>query len=80
MALHLQNDETTWPATAASLVPTEKPDERSLKHLSLVSSDSHDTLRPTITSHAHFLSASTIRVQRERPVEWMNHPIQFTSR
>jgi len=82
MTLHLHHEETTWPATAASLVQTEKPsaDERSLKHLSLVSSDSHDTLRAIIISHAHFLSASTIRVQRERPVEWMNHPIQFTSR
>jgi hypothetical protein len=80
MTLHLHNDETTWPATAASLAPTEKPavDERSPKHLSLVNSGS-DTCRATMTSHAHFLSASTIRVQRERPVEWMKHPIQFTS-
>lgn len=57
MTLHLHNDEKTWPATA-SLVPTEKPaaDERSSKHLSLVSSDNHNRFRATITSHAHFRS------------------------
>jgi len=84
MALELKNDGARWPVTTAFITPAEKcvppQDERSTKHLSLVSADERDPHRPALAvpNHAHFLQASIIRVNRQRPVEWSNHLVQFT--
>jgi hypothetical protein len=82
MALELKNEGAMWPATSAFITPEEKLapmlSEPSAKHLSLVIADEADTHRSGLPSHAHFLKASTIRVNRERPVGWANHMIRFT--
>jgi hypothetical protein len=82
MALELKHEGASWPATTAFVTPEEKPaprpDERAAKHLSLVIADEPDMHRSDLPSHAHFLKASTIRVNRERPVEWDSQMIQFT--
>jgi hypothetical protein len=82
MALELKNEGAMWPAPTAFVTPEEKlvpmPDERAAKHLSLVSADEPDRHRSDLPSHAHFLKASTIRVTRQRPLEWTSHMIRFT--
>jgi hypothetical protein len=82
MALELKNEGATWPATSALITPEEKLapalDELAAKHLSLVTTDVRDTHRADLPNHAHFLKASTIRVNRERPVAWTNQLIRFT--
>jgi hypothetical protein len=82
MALELKNEGTIWPATTAFITPEEKyvptPDERTAKHFSLVIAEGRDTHDAAVPNHAHFLKASTIRVNRERPVEWSNHIARFT--
>ena len=82
MALELKNEGAKWPTTA-SLVPLAEnhapmPEERSAK-LALVTTDKQKTLQADIPGHAHYLTTSTIHVHRERPVEWSNHMIRFTS-
>ena len=82
IALALKNEGALWPATTSFVTSEEKYvpmlDEHSAKHLSLVISDGRNMDRSAEPSHAHFLRASTIRVNRERPVEWSNHIIQFS--
>jgi hypothetical protein len=78
MALELKNEGTMWPATTSFVTPEEKLAPRLAKNLSLVIGDGRDVHRAAVPSHAHFLKASTIRVNRERPVEWANHIIRFT--
>jgi len=82
MALELKNEGAMWPATSVLIAPEEKLtpalDERSAKHLSLVVPDVQDTHHADLPNHAHFLKASTIRVNRERPVAWTNQMIRFT--
>lgn len=84
LALELQHEETIWPVSAAAMAPAEKClpalDERSSKHLSLVSPESLETPRAAGSGHTHFLSASTVRVKRERPVAWTNTLIHFSPR
>ena len=80
MALELKHEGAIWPATSAFITPEGRLDEPSAKHLSLVTPDVLETHRADLPSHAHFLKASTIRVNRERPVPWANHPIRFTPR
>ena len=76
MALELQNEGMIWPASI------EGVGGRVLgvgnEHLSLVSTNARDARRSDVPSHSHFLKASTIRVNRERPVEWVNHIVRFT--
>jgi hypothetical protein len=83
MALELKHEGAMWPATTSFVAPEEQTapglSERAGKHLSLVSAAGQDTPRADIPSHTHFLKASTIRVYRERPVEWNNHMIRFTA-
>ena len=84
MTLELKNEGALWPATTSFVTPEKKvaptPDERSAKHLSLVITDDRNTHRADLPSHTHFLKASTIRVQRERPVNWDSHLVRFTAR
>jgi hypothetical protein len=79
MALALKNEGTLWPATTSLVTSEEKPlpmlDEHSARHLSLVSVGAPHR---SVPNHAQFFSASTIRVNRERPIEWANHLIEFT--
>ena len=81
MALELKNEGAMWPSTRSFITPEDKYvptlDERSAKHLSLVIADERDTYRAAVPNHAHFLTTSTIRVNRERPVAWSNHIVRF---
>jgi hypothetical protein len=84
MALELKNETAMWPATTRFVTPGEKYvpvlDNHSAKHLSLVIAGERDTKQSTVPGHAHFLASSTIRLNRERPVEWTNQMIRFTPR
>jgi hypothetical protein len=77
MALELKTEGAQWPAI------TEGVGGRVLgvgnEHLSLVSTNAREMWRAEVPSHTHFLNASTIRVNRERPVAWTNHIVRFTS-
>ena len=80
VALELKHEGAKWPATTSfvSSPATTPSDEHSAKHLALVTAEEPDTHRAAIPSHSHFLKASTVRVHRERPVEWRNHLVRFT--
>ena len=82
MALELKNESAMWPATAKFITPEEQyvpaPDNHAAKHLSLVAGERNPE-PAAVPSHAHFLATSTIRLNRERPVEWTNQTIRFTS-
>ena len=77
MSLELKNESAMWPATV------EGAGDRVLsvgkEHLSLVSMNGRIAHRPEVLNHAHFLAASTVRLNRERPVAWTNQIIRFTS-
>jgi hypothetical protein len=83
MSLELKNEEARWPATTRLVIPEEKyvapPANNSAKHLSLVIADEPIARPAASPTHAHFLAASTVRVNRERPVDWTNQAIRFTS-
>jgi len=83
MALELKNESAMWPATAKFITPEEQyvpaPDNHVAKHLSLVIADERNPEPAVVPSHAHFLTTSTIRLNRERPVEWTNQVTRFTS-
>jgi hypothetical protein len=80
MALELKNEGVIWPATTfpeAKDLP--KFDDRSAQHLSLVGpGDRNASHRPGVPGHTHFLRTTTICVNRERPVDWVNQTIRFT--
>ena len=83
MALELKNESAMWPATAKFIKSEEQyvpaPDNQAAKHLSLVIADEQNREPAAVPSHAHFLATSTIRLNRERPVEWTSQIIRFTS-
>jgi hypothetical protein len=80
MAVELKNEGATWLATNKFVPPEEKDlaaaDNHSAPHLSLVA----DERQAELPRHSHFLASSTIRMNRERPVEWTNQIIRFTPR
>jgi len=71
-----------WSATVPVALPGERGKRGHLRSSRADSqrmiADGRETPRSALPGHAHFLRASTIRVNRERPVEWTNHMIQFT--
>ncbi len=80
MSVELKNEDVTWPATTKlAEQPALTPEHTAATHLSLVSADDRHTPLAAVPSHAHFLATSNIRLHRERPVEWTNQPIRFTS-
>jgi hypothetical protein len=69
-----------WSATVPVALPGERCKRGRLRS-GLTDSQrviTGETPRSATPNHAHFLRASTIRVNRERPIEWANHSIEFT--
>ena len=69
-----------WSASVPVAFPSERCKRGRLRSslTQRVIADGREASRSAAPNHAHFLSASTVRVNRERPVEWANQIIQFT--
>jgi hypothetical protein len=82
LALELRNEAAVWPATDwfSLRAENEGPPEYPAKHLSLVTADDRKPIHQiALPRHAHFLSATKVHVNRERPVALSNKAVRFTA-
>lgn len=79
LALELKNEGAVWPSSLSLISDngyssvTDRINTNS--HLSLVATA--DLFQPDSRTHSHFLQATRIRLNRERPVQWQVSAINF---
>ena len=76
LVLELKNEAAFWPSTL-SLISEIEIKEPSTK-LSLVTTTAAHSSPSSSLAHSFFLEGLRIRVNRERPVEWLDTPVRFS--